>query len=118
MTTQLSAGEGLGGDVKNGGKFINMINDNEVQICPHCGKKMSKWTTPQLPFGGSTTWTSEFLHVCFNDECPYFVRGWDWIMESQKAKASYRHRLDPETGNSGPLPCWSHNAHKDRIIDE
>ena len=118
MSTQLSAGEGLGGDVKNGGKFINMINDNEVQICPHCGNKMSKWATPQLPFGGSTTWTSEFLYVCFNDECPYFIKGWDWIWNNYHRKASYRHTLDPATGRTYPVPVKSNTALRDCIMED
>ena len=85
----------------------------EIPKCPHCETEMKKWQTP-----GNSTWTSLFQWVCFNDECSYFVRGWDWMMKSQKARASYRHRLDPETGETGPLPVWSYSALKNQIIED
>ena len=85
----------------------------DIPKCPHCGKNLRKWKTPPL-----STWSSSYHWVCFNDECPYFVRGWDWMMESQKVKASYRYRQDPETGSAGPLPVWSYDAHKGEIIED
>lgn len=82
-------------------------------ICPHCGKKMSKWKTPSL-----STWTAEFFYVCFNDECPYYVKGWEHMNKSQETNCSYRHRYDPDTGMTGPLPVWSSFAGKDEIIED
>ena len=89
------------------------MSQRETPKCPHCDGEMKKWEVPL-----NSTWTYPWQWVCFNDECPYFVRGWDWMMESQSVKASYRNRMDPESGSTGPLPVWSYDAHKDKIIEE
>jgi len=87
------------------------MNDHDIPKCPYCRVEMKKWRTPD-----DSTWHTGFQWVCFNDDCTYFVNGWDHMLKTQNVKASYRHRVDPETGAKGPLPCWSHDAHKDRII--
>jgi hypothetical protein len=81
--------------------------------CRHCGAAMVRWANPQL-----STWGGPFQYVCFNDRCPYFVRGWVWMSERFNVAASYRWRYDPLTGEFGPLPVWSREALRDSILEE
>ena len=96
----------------------NLSANAEAPTCPYCGAAMKKWSTPLTPFGGSTTWTSEFLYVCFNDECAYFVNGWDWMWNNYHRYVSYRHTLDPFTGKTSPIPVASYGSLKEGIIEE
>ncbi len=81
--------------------------------CPHCGVKMVKWQPPV-----EANWGTHPQYVCFNDECSYYVKGWEWMSSQYQQKVSYRHRLDPKTGVAGPIPVWSQSALRDRIIED
>jgi len=84
---------------------------SDIPHCPHCFKRLAKMSVP--PDGG---YDSEFLYVCFNDDCPYYIQGWDWMFRQYYVRASYRYRLNPLTGGEGPIAVWSPAAMKDRIL--
>jgi SAM-dependent methyltransferase len=83
--------------------------------CPHCGQKMKKWLIPDSPFN---TWQNEFMYICFNDECPYLVRGWDVMSRQGNASMSYRQMFNPDNGSLTPMPVPNLKALKDGIMEE
>jgi len=87
------------------------MDSNIGERCPHCGERLVRWANPEL---GS--WDGEYQFVCFNDHCQYFIRGWSWMSERFNVNASYRFRLDPATGETGPLPVWSKDALRGQIV--
>ena len=89
------------------------MSSSEDFKCPHCGGKLSKTTMPM-----ESLWSLGYLMICFNDECSYYVAGWDVLMSTRKVKASYRYRIDPATGAAGPFAVWSEDAMKDKIVKE
>ena len=81
--------------------------------CPHCGSRLKKWLVPD-----GSSWDEEFFFVCFNDECPYYRKGWEWMKQEYNQEASYRFMINPTTGAASMIPVWSDAATRDRIVDE
>ena len=83
--------------------------------CPHCGQRMKKWAIPDSPFN---IWQNEYMYICFNDECPYLVRGWDVMSRQGNAAVSYRQMFNPDNGCLSPMPVPNLKVLKDGIIEE
>jgi hypothetical protein len=84
----------------------------EKNICPHCGQALTKWIAAL-----ENSWGPHFQLVCFNDECPYFVNGWEWMRKNYNQNVSYRYRYNPQTGEAGPLPVFSKTALRGGIVE-
>ncbi len=93
----------------------NQVSSMEVEQerCPHCREPLFPWRPP-----ADSTWGGAVQWVCFSDACPYYVEGWEWMQKNYNVRASYRHRHDPRAKQSGPLPVWSPQAHRDAIVKE
>ena len=79
--------------------------------CPHCGEELKKWLVPD-----EATWDDEFFCVCFNNECPYYKRGWEWMKQQYNQEASYRYALNPNTGGALMIPVWDEEATRMMIV--
>jgi hypothetical protein len=83
------------------------------RICPHCRSRLRKWLVPE-----GANWTEEFFFVCFNDDCPYYQEGWEWMKQQYSQMASYRYMINPATGAPSPLPVWSSSAMREMIVED
>lgn len=86
---------------------------NEKRVCKHCGSDLKKLSLPP-----DSDFNCAYLLVCFNDECGYFKRGWDWMKERYNVTASYRYKYNPFYGDEGPLPVQSPDTFKDLIGED
>lgn len=84
--------------------------------CPHCGAKLKKWLVPDNPF--ACTWDNEFMYICFNDACPYYVRGWDHMNREGTGGNSYRLMYNPEKDCVMPVPVPSPRALREGIEED
>jgi hypothetical protein len=81
--------------------------------CPHCGSRLKKWLVPE-----DSSWSEEFFLVCFNNDCPYYKRGWEWMKAQYSQTASYRYMFNPGTGTSSQIPVWSDEATREMIVED
>ena len=82
------------------------------KVCPHCGGTLTRFGLDE------SVWDHAWDLACFNDECPYFVRGWGWMEERYGVHASYRYRIDGRRGFETPVAVWSAAALRDAILPD
>ena len=83
------------------------------RTCPHCEARLKKWRVPE-----ELSWSEEFFLVCFNDECSYYKKGWEWMKEQYNQHASFRFVISPDTGASSMIPVWSDSVAREMIVEE
>ncbi len=87
----------------------------ESKACPYCAERLSKWEVPQTPF---TEWDQEHMYICFNDRCPYLLRGWRAMAEQGNSGFSYRLMFNPGNRRCLPMPVPNLKALRENIVDE
>ena len=86
--------------------------------CPYCGDRLKKYEVPHSVYEIDYWYETDFLYICFNDECPYFERGWEWMWSKMRRNVSYRHMYNPATHKSGPIPVPTTYALRDGIVED
>jgi hypothetical protein len=89
------------------------MSDTSRVTCPHCGATLASVELPE-----AASFVQPYHLVCFNDDCPYYVRGWTWMSERYGVKSSYRYRVDPQSGHASPIAVWSPTALRSRMLGE
>lgn len=90
----------------------------EKPKCPHCGAEMCMWEVPPVNVGDGLGWGEPFLFVCFNDQCPAYVNGWEHMEENYAHRASYRCMNYPGTTVFEFMPVFSPMGGTGQVIDD
>lgn len=83
--------------------------------CPHCEQPLLRWAVPQTPF---TEWDSEEMYICFNDSCPYYVRGWSVMASQGNLSFSYRLIYNPDRDAISSIPVQGPNQLRENIVED
>jgi SAM-dependent methyltransferase len=94
---------------------VRKRNVGETLSCPHCGGALSKWEVPDDPI---IDWPNEYMYLCFNDGCPFVVRGWRFMWEQGIEGHSYRYLFNPLTGASTTVPIQTLQDLRMGIMEE
>lgn len=85
--------------------------------CPHCETKLSPCEVPPFHIGDGLGWGTEVFFVCLNDECPPFVRGWEYIEEQFGHVGSYRYMRLPNEKKGDMMMVGNKMAFTGSILD-
>jgi len=99
-------------------QVLEKILEQKRPVCPNCNKEMDLWEVPPVTFSDGLGWDSPYLYVCFNDECPMYVSGWDNIMENYSHRASYRCIQSPFSKNFEAMAVFSPMGGQGQIISD
>ena len=99
-------------------QVLEKIMAQPKPTCPHCGVEMNLWEVPPINIGDGLGWGAPFLYICFNDNCPLYLQGWDNMMENYAHTASYRCMNYPGTDQYELMPVFSNQGGRGQIIDE
>lgn len=99
-------------------EVLEKILSQKKPLCRYCSEKMKLWEVPPFSFSDGLGWGTPYLYVCFNDECPPYVQGWDDIQENYAYNASYRCMCYPGTEQYECIPVFSPVGATGQIIDD
>lgn len=99
-------------------EYLQNLLEQPKPKCPHCGTEMEIWEVPPISFSDGLGWGEPYLYVCFNDNCPPFVSGWDNIEENYGHRASFRCLNYPGTENFELMPVFGSTGGEAQIVSE
>jgi ribosomal protein L37AE/L43A len=99
-------------------QVLEKILDKKKPLCPHCNKEMSLWEVPPINMGDGLGWGEPYLFVCFNDECPLYLKGWDDVQENVGHNASYRCMCYPSSGKFECIPVFGKAGGAGQVVDD
>jgi len=99
-------------------EVLEKILSQKKPLCRHCDLEMSLWEVPPFTFSDGLGWGTPYLFVCFNDECPPYVQGWEDIQEQYAHNASTRCMCYPGTEQYEYMPVFSPIGATGQIIDD
>ncbi|OGQ80200.1 MAG: hypothetical protein A2289_13265 [Deltaproteobacteria bacterium RIFOXYA12_FULL_58_15] len=85
----------------------------ETLQCPYCEEHLSKWELPPSPFN---EWPNDYMYICFNNDCPYLISGWQVMNTQGNPGFSYRLMYDPTQNRCMPVPLPSRRAEKKLVV--
>lgn len=105
-------------DIETKEQVLEKIMAQKKPVCPNCGTEMNVWEVPSINCGDGLGWGTPYLFICFNDECPLYVKGWDNIKDNYSHSASYRCMNYPGTDQFELITVFSPVGAKGQIIDD